>query len=111
MGQPASPAAWLQPGHGCRRQQERTDHLGRASKWRGLPRRPLKARHQVVRRWSNELYRSDRRATTLDGRAPAPAKLSGDYRLRTAYLYILLIYIIENAATGSFVAYSRSFRF
>ena len=50
LGQPASPAAWLQPGHGGRRQQERTDHLGRASKWRSLPRRPLKTRQQVARR-------------------------------------------------------------
>ena len=50
LGQPASPAAWLQPGHGGRRQQERTDHLGRASERRSLPRRLLRAHHEVARR-------------------------------------------------------------
>ena len=50
LGQPASPAAWLQPGHGGRRQQERTDHLGRASERRSLPRRWLRAHHEVARR-------------------------------------------------------------
>ena len=50
LGQPASPAAWLQPGHGGHRQQERTDHLGRASERRSLPRRWLRAHHEVARR-------------------------------------------------------------
>ena len=65
LGQPASSAAWFQPGHGCRRQQERTDYLGRASKWRGVPRCALKAHLTVARRWRNECHRSDRRATSL----------------------------------------------
>ena len=50
LGQRTSPAAWIQPGHGGRRQQERTDHLGRASERRSLPRRWQRARHEVARR-------------------------------------------------------------
>ena len=65
MGQPTSGAARLQPRDGCRRQQERTDYLGRASLRRTLPRRRLKTCPGVARRRGNELHRSDRRAESL----------------------------------------------
>lgn len=44
VGQPASGAAPLQPCNGGGRQQERTDHLGRAANGRTVPRRLLKTR-------------------------------------------------------------------
>ena len=42
LSQSASRATRLQPCNGCCRQQERTDHLGRASNWRAVPRCLLK---------------------------------------------------------------------
>ena len=58
-------ATRLQPGNGCGRQQERTDHLGRASNWRAVPRRLLKARPEFASRRRNGPHRSNRRATSL----------------------------------------------
>ena len=54
MGQPASGAARLQPSHGGGRQQECTDHLGRASNGRTVPRCFLKACPEFARRRRNE---------------------------------------------------------
>ena len=65
VGQPASGAARLQPRYDRGRQQEHTDHLGRASNRRAVPRRLLKTCPEFARRRRNETHRSDRRAKSL----------------------------------------------